>query len=1475
MSKIFISHSSANNAAALAVAQWLKENGWDDYFLDITPVRGLAPGERWQEALKRAADRCEGVLFLISPAWRDSRWCLAEFLLAKQIDKTIFGVLIEPTSLETLPKETTAEWQFCDLVAGAERQVFHVHSDPLVPQTDVSFGKAGLALLKIGLERSGLNPATFPWPPPNDRERAPYRGLKALEAEDAAVFFGREAAIVRGLDALRGIRERGLERMLVILGASGAGKSSFLRAGLWPRLKRDDRHFFPLSVIRPERATISGPTGLIASLETAFRERKVARSRADIRKTLDQPDGLDRIVTELQSLARRTLGFETEPPTIVIPIDQGEELFGADGRTEADTFLSLLGHTLGPPETEGAEAIAARKRTIAVVAIRSDSYERLQAEARIEPIKRTLFDLLPIAKAELKSLIEGPAKRATDAGCKLKVDHALTEQLLQDAEGADAVPLLAFILERLFTEYGGDGDLRLDEYQSLGGVRGSIETAVTAAFIEPERKPPVPTDNAEREGLLQQAFIPWLASVDLETEKPKRRVARWGEIPAAAHPLLERLIEVRLLIRDRQQLEGRSEESITVEIAHEALLRQWTTLTTWLDEDADTLKTAHAIRRTAGEWNKNSRAPAWLVHSGERLEAAEAVQKRQAFHQLLGQEGGDYLAACRAKEEAATAEREANLKRLAEQTSLVLATAAQAANDSGYYDRGLRLALLAAYESGFSPILPEGEAQLRRAVHSSALLARLAGHEDTLMAATFSPDGHRVVTASRDKTARIWDVTTGKQLMQLTGHLAYVRSAIFSSDGQRVVTASADQTARVWDATTGKELAMLYGHQAPVWVAVFSPDGQRVLTTSMDHTAWLWDVRTGQTLVRFTRHVEPIYSAAFSPDGQLVVTASPDGAPRVWDAMTGKELVQLVGHEKATYVVFSPNGERILTACSDQNARIWDVTTGKQLVQLTGHQGPVGSAIFSPDGQRVVTASDDKTARIWDVTTGQELFRLTGHEGGVGFAGFSSDDRHILTVSTDHSARVWNAKTGRELVRLVGHENSLWSAAFSPDGKRVVTASKDWTARVWNTTTGQEVSCFKGHDRGLCFAVFSPDWQHLLTWTEDDSIPRDKTPRLWDFATGKDLGHLRGHEARVTSAVFSPDGQRIVTTSEDHTARVWDATTAKELARLVGHEDVVRSARFFSSDGRLVSTSSSDATMRIWDSGTGKELSCFGGHGLLCAPSVHFSPDGQRVIIESHSRGMAQVVKLMDTTGHELARLEHATFCAFSLDGQRVLMALDDLDDHTVRVWDVNTGNELARLIGHEWPVSSATFGPDGQRIVTESSMDVTARVWDTASGKMLFTLRGHSYDASLVMNRFSPTFSPDGRCIMTASDDGTAWLWDATTGMKLAGIRGHEGSVSSATFSPDGQHVATNDNETVRVWDVRWLTQYGGKELVEAVSRETGVSVRILSQGDVATSPILRGREGEDVCASRPFIARSVSAAAFEIRRTKETDQK
>ena len=250
MSRIFLSHSSRDNAWVVQVRDWLVANGWDDIFLDLDPVAGIAAGELWQNALKAAADRCEVVLFLISPSWLKSPWCLSEFLLAKQLGKRLFPLLIGGGQVEGLPNEIASDHQAVDLAG-----------DP-----------SGWERLKQGLRRAGLDADSFHFP----QGRRPYPGFEPLTEDDAAIFFGREAQVLRALDRLRLMRDAGAERMMVVLGASGAGKSSFLRAGLWPRLRRDDANFWSLPTIRPERAPLRGKSGLYAALEGAVNDGRIA-----------------------------------------------------------------------------------------------------------------------------------------------------------------------------------------------------------------------------------------------------------------------------------------------------------------------------------------------------------------------------------------------------------------------------------------------------------------------------------------------------------------------------------------------------------------------------------------------------------------------------------------------------------------------------------------------------------------------------------------------------------------------------------------------------------------------------------------------------------------------------------------------------------------------------------------------------------------------------------------------------------------------------------------------------------------------------------------------------------------------------------------------------------------------------------------------------------------------------------------------
>lgn len=331
-------------------------------------------------------------------------------------------------------------------------------------------------------------------------------------------------------------------------------------------------------------------------------------------------------------------------------------------------------------------------------------------------------------------------------------------------------------------------------------------------------------------------------------------------------------------------------------------------------------------------------------------------------------------------------------------------------------------------------------------------------------------------------------------IVTLQGHTGDVVSAVFSPDGQRILTASRDRTARVWSASSGQLLATLAGHTDVVWSAAFSGDGHHIVTGSWDNTARVWSATNWQPLATLKGHTGPVKSAAFSPDGQRVVTASEDKTARVWN-ISGRQLAILQGHTgPVSSAVFSPDGRHIVTASIDKTARVWNAANGQPLATLQGHTGPVSSAVFSPDGKRIVTASGDKTARVWDAANGQLLTTLEGHSKQVESAMFSRDGQHIVTASYDHTARVWDAGGGA--ITLKGHSEEVYSAVYSPDDRRVVTASHDGTARVWDAANGELLAVTpKGHMRSVHSAVYSPDGQRIVTASEDN------TARVWAEAS--------------------------------------------------------------------------------------------------------------------------------------------------------------------------------------------------------------------------------------------------------------------------------------------------------------------------------------------------------------------------------------
>ena len=646
MPRIFLSHSSRDSREAVALKQWLEGRRpelVDDIFLDIDAQTGLRIGEKWKKGLFKSGSRCQDVICLLSRNWEASYECLSEYRTAEGLGKRILVARLEDLG----DGDITSDWQRCDLFADGPRTEIDI-ADEAPP---VVFNTVALERLAKAVEGSGIGPESFEWPPDNGQDRVPYRGWEPFEDIDAGVFFGRDFAIFHALDQLRAMRFpllaklSGLKSLFVVLGPSGSGKSSFLRAGLMPRLQRDDRRFLVLGTVRPDRNPLTGDQGLAAVIyncrqrlglfEPPLGEIKKAVSQKparvydlliELRRTAAEIDSLAQVASSHQD-ANGNKPAEASAPTLVLALDQAEELFSAEAGVKAEKFLRLLAGLIR-------QINATEVGLIVAATIRTDRYEVMQNSSALKGIDTVLFDeLKPMPREEFKEVITGPATRASRSGRRLVLDPKLVTRLLRDASGGgDALPLLALVLNRLYTDYASNGQITLTNYESMGGLHDVVNNEIEQVLADSRH------ERSAALALLRSAFIPYLASINPENDEPMRRVAREAELPDT-DGLIDALVNKRLLVRDQREGE------VVVEVALESLLRQWDDLAGWLREERQYLVTVDDIERNAAAWEAKDRDPAWLL-SGTRLVDAENLLTRAGFGTRLAK-ARDYLAASR------------------------------------------------------------------------------------------------------------------------------------------------------------------------------------------------------------------------------------------------------------------------------------------------------------------------------------------------------------------------------------------------------------------------------------------------------------------------------------------------------------------------------------------------------------------------------------------------------------------------------------------------------------------------------------------------------------------------------------------------------------------------------------------------------------------------------------------------------------
>lgn len=581
MARIFISHSSRDNEAAQRLFRWVKEQEFDEIFLDIDKHAGIPPGARWEQELYTKLERSQAVILVLTANWMDSKWCFAEFAQARALGKAIFPIIETPEG---------------DTFVGEDLQAINLTRD-----REEGLERLGRQLTELSLQSSEgftLEPGISPFP-----------GMAAFSEEHAAVYFGRDEAIARLIERLRKQRTLDDARLTAILGASGSGKSSLLRAGLLPRLKRDSENWMVLPPMRPEARPLQRLVDLlIAAAPEASEEEHAEWERA---LEGDEPG------TTLARISRRALRRHAHPDArLLISVDQAEELFTRADAVERQKFFRFLSIMLTDADLPFA----------AVLTLRSDHLDDLQQATSLpfEP-----FTLDPLAKESIPAIVRGPARIG-----HIAVDDAFVASLMDDVEGPAWLPLVAFALRELYDRFGGDGAITLEEYRTLGDATAGLnplENAVRRAAKDalPNRHRPAGADAA-----LREAFIPALVRVSREGDFV-RQTAALDDLPDAAQPDIRRLIEARLLVsRDGQ-----------VEVAHEALFRVWPRLAAWLEEEREFLLGLDRVRDALADWEGQAdsekskallsgklleRARDWLAEHPRRFTDAERDYIRQS-----------------------------------------------------------------------------------------------------------------------------------------------------------------------------------------------------------------------------------------------------------------------------------------------------------------------------------------------------------------------------------------------------------------------------------------------------------------------------------------------------------------------------------------------------------------------------------------------------------------------------------------------------------------------------------------------------------------------------------------------------------------------------------------------------------------------------------------------------------------------------
>jgi WD40 repeat protein/DNA-binding SARP family transcriptional activator/energy-coupling factor transporter ATP-binding protein EcfA2 len=1187
--------------------------------------------------------------------------------------------------------------------------------------------------------------------------QAPFKGLQHFDIADAGLFFGREDLT----DQLVARLSQG--RFLAVLGASGSGKSSVVRAGLIPTLQR----------AKPQAASLPRPSfgdawliHLITPTEhplTAL-ATSLTRDVESVTAAATLVDDLSQDPRALALYARRLVNNSARGDSdgcLLLVVDQFEELFTiCQDTAERQAFVANLS-TACTGETAGPVRVA--------IALRADFYAHCSQFAVLrETLAQNQVYIGPMSRKELRRAIEEPAQTGG-----WTFEPGLVDLILDEVGNEPgALPLLSHALLETWRQRRGR-TLTVASYLESGGVRGAIARTAETTY---EQLAP------GQQAIARNIFLR-LTELGEDTQDTRRRAELSELIPhpedaPAVKTVLKMLADARLITTDKD----------SVEVAHEALVREWPRLREWLDENREDLQLHQRISQAAQEWDRLDRDPS-VLYRGPRLAQAMEWSQRQAPD--LNPLESTFLDASQARAEQATQEREAQRRReleaarqLAEAEKQRAEAESRRAKEQEHAARRLRrraafltaalilavvlgivavelgrqgreraqiasarelslaahsnldidpersilLALQSAQEwSALSEPIPyDLQATLHQAVQSARTRLRWSAGGDDILHVGFDPENERplVVTGNRqDSTVTVWDPETNQALLTLPGRVGQFTDVDLSPDGAFIAVPGDSGSVTVWEMASGQAWRTLSGHSGEVLGTAYSPGGDLLATYSTNEQI-IWEVDSGKRLLELPAPTSETNMGVFSPDGTQIATIADFRVIKIIDIASGRERISLEHDYDIISFAFSPDGRRVAAGGHSATVQVWDVETGQTVQAVAVGTAPQVEAIaYSPDGARLEVADC-----LFDAATGQELFALRGHTHGIPHLAFNGDGTRVITASYDGTTRVWDLTPAHELFARPAHGGMVYDIAYGPDGRLLATAGRDGTAIIWAAESGEAVHVLAGHTDVVNGAAFSPDGGLLATASADRSVI------VWETATGQKLRTLIGHDADKPGGVPLFRG-------------VIAAAFGPQCLDPSGTPPGPCPLATVGMDGQLI----------VWDAQSGQRLfdyqDAIGG-----LKSVAFSPDGKLLAIGSTGEPV-------DTIG-------------------------------TATIVEVASGEILSTMPGHAGWVWGLAFSPDGERLATVDFRGV-GRVWDVVTGEPLIELTGPP-------SGFSVTYCSTGDRLATGSGDGTITLWDAESGLPQLSLGGQGDPVGSLACSPDGGYLAAAGFDgTMRVYVV------------------------------------------------------------------------